>query len=581
MKRNLFFFGLISAVLVMFLSGCDNLINNEDPTISAVTVSPATATVTKGGTQTFTATVVGTGSPAQTVNWSIVEQVVQGTAITTGGVLIVATGETAPSFTIQATSTVDTGKSGTAVVTVSSTAATVGAVTVSPATVTVAKGETQTFTATVAGTGAPAQTVTWSVEGAAATGTAITGDGGVLTVAAGETATSLTVRATSTVDTGKSGTAAVTVSAGSGKDNPKTVTVTGLSAYNGSIIWVALLETKPTGYPDLKEADFGSDMVTIEKGSATMSLYDFDDDSPWTGTGNWYVGFVIKTPITSPLDQNTINRTYVAKTTKSFSGNNVTVALTDCDAIDISEDPGDDPGGNESGAPKTVTITGLPFYNGLEIMVALYATKPTPDSKEEDPPYGRGTIKNGSATVPLYNYSDDSPWTGTGNWYVGFFTESDAFNLVYVTKTARSFSNSAANATMALTDFDEMDPNEAPNRPDGPGNSDEPTRGTLTVTGFSGVFIEAYVVAETITSGNFAAVMEAYEEHLAVGKGGPDDYPAELYWHFGEGSGTYNVLVLIRSNAGDFIKFQNGVTFVNGSGSVNWGSMTAIDMTQW
>jgi hypothetical protein len=59
------------------------------------------------------------------------------------------------------------------------------------------------------GTGNLAQTVTWSVEGGGS-GTGIT-SGGVLTAGAGETASSLTVRATSTVDTGKSGTAAVTV----------------------------------------------------------------------------------------------------------------------------------------------------------------------------------------------------------------------------------------------------------------------------------------------------------------------------------------------------------------------------------
>jgi hypothetical protein len=147
-------------------------------------------------------------------------------------------------------------------------------------------------------------------------------------------------------------------------------------------------------------------------------------------------------------------------------------------------------------------------------------------------------------------------------------------DLTYVTKTARTFSDSAANATMALTDCDEMDPNEAPNRPDKPWSvpdEPEPTYGTLTVTGLSEVFIEVYVVAETITPGNFAVVMEKY---LAIGKG-PDGYPAELYWHFGEGSGTYNVL--ISSSAGD-VKFQNRVAFANGSGSINWGSMTEIDM---
>jgi uncharacterized repeat protein (TIGR02543 family) len=88
---------------------------------------------------------------------------------------------------------------------------TVTGVTVSPSTATVSRGQSQSFAATVQGTNYPAQTVVWSVEGGAeGTATTITGEG-VLTVGAGETASSLTVRAASTHDPAKSGTAAVTV----------------------------------------------------------------------------------------------------------------------------------------------------------------------------------------------------------------------------------------------------------------------------------------------------------------------------------------------------------------------------------
>jgi formylglycine-generating enzyme required for sulfatase activity len=68
------------------------------------------------------------------------------------------------------------------------------------------KGETAQFTATVTGTGMPAQTVTWAIEGVVASGTSISLTG-LLTVAADETAASFTVRATSTVNSSKSGTA--------------------------------------------------------------------------------------------------------------------------------------------------------------------------------------------------------------------------------------------------------------------------------------------------------------------------------------------------------------------------------------
>ena len=90
-------------------------------------------------------------------------------------------------------------------------------VSVSPATATVKKTKTRQFTATVTGTAAD-KSVTWSVNG----GTKSSIDqNGLLTVGAMETAATLTVTATSTTDTSKFGTAAVTVTAA-----PKLCTVT-------------------------------------------------------------------------------------------------------------------------------------------------------------------------------------------------------------------------------------------------------------------------------------------------------------------------------------------------------------------
>ncbi|MDR0908376.1 MAG: FIVAR domain-containing protein [Spirochaetaceae bacterium] len=89
--------------------------------------------------------------------------------------------------------------------------ATVSSVTVIPATADVQIGKTRQFTATVNGTADPPQTVTWTVTGQSKNGTSIDNTG-LLTVAANETAeASLTVKATSTFDTTKSGTATVTV----------------------------------------------------------------------------------------------------------------------------------------------------------------------------------------------------------------------------------------------------------------------------------------------------------------------------------------------------------------------------------
>lgn len=109
-------------------------------------------------------------------------------------------------------------------------AATVTSVTVDPATVNVQKGTTQAFTANVEGTGLFTDGVTWSVSGQEDTATSINSTTGVLTVAAGETSKTITVKATSTFDTTKSGTATVTVTAeepGGGGSN--------------TILWVAVV----------------------------------------------------------------------------------------------------------------------------------------------------------------------------------------------------------------------------------------------------------------------------------------------------------------------------------------------------
>ena len=89
----------------------------EVPTVTAVTVAPATATVTKGATQQFTATVTGEHDPAQTVTWTV-EGGTTGTTISDTGLLTVAKDETATTLTVKATSAVDESKSGTATVTV-------------------------------------------------------------------------------------------------------------------------------------------------------------------------------------------------------------------------------------------------------------------------------------------------------------------------------------------------------------------------------------------------------------------------------------------------------------------------------
>jgi len=178
------------------------------PVVTGVTVSPSSDSVARGGTQNFAATVLGANSPPQTVTWTIDEAGRHAqTTINASGVLSVAADESLGTLTVRATSTFDTSVSGTASVNVPIPVVT--GVTVSPATASVIRGRTQTFTATVLGANSPPQTVTWTIDEAGRHAQTTINASGVLTVAADESLTMLTVRATSTFDTSVSGTATI------------------------------------------------------------------------------------------------------------------------------------------------------------------------------------------------------------------------------------------------------------------------------------------------------------------------------------------------------------------------------------
>lgn len=81
------------------------------PTVTGVSVAPSAATVQRGATQSFSATVTGLYNPAQTVTWSVSGNNSAGTTISASGQLTVASDETAPAITVTAASSVDGSKS--------------------------------------------------------------------------------------------------------------------------------------------------------------------------------------------------------------------------------------------------------------------------------------------------------------------------------------------------------------------------------------------------------------------------------------------------------------------------------------
>lgn len=90
-------------------------------TVSTVTVSPATASVAKGASKVFTATVAGEGAVSNGVLWSVAgsSAVKAGTKIDENGNLTIASNETNTALTVTATSKQDGTKTGTAAVTIS------------------------------------------------------------------------------------------------------------------------------------------------------------------------------------------------------------------------------------------------------------------------------------------------------------------------------------------------------------------------------------------------------------------------------------------------------------------------------
>lgn len=86
-------------------------------TVSAVTVTPSTATVNKGDSKAFSASVTGEGIVSGDVTWSISSTK---SSITDDGILTVGSGETGSSITVTAKSKQNENKTGTATVTVGS-----------------------------------------------------------------------------------------------------------------------------------------------------------------------------------------------------------------------------------------------------------------------------------------------------------------------------------------------------------------------------------------------------------------------------------------------------------------------------
>lgn len=191
-------FRIVSLALTtaLVVAGCGGA--PPAPSVTSVTVNPATATLNIGQNQQLTATVVVQNGAATTITWSSSNNTVA--SVSSTGLV---TANAAGTATITATSTVDGSKKGTATITVS--AATINNVTISPTSALLSIGGTQQFTATVTGSTGFNNAVSWSTSNGTVASVSNTG---LVTANAAGTAT---ITATSVADSSKSASATVTV----------------------------------------------------------------------------------------------------------------------------------------------------------------------------------------------------------------------------------------------------------------------------------------------------------------------------------------------------------------------------------
>jgi len=241
-------------------SAAITLVPPPPPTITSVAAACVPASIQTSATSQCTATVAGTGSFSTAVTWSV-GGVAGGNS--TLGTISSAGLYTAPSavpaanpVSITATSTEDTTKSGSASVTVTAATPTITSVAAACAPASIQTGATSQCAATVTGTGSYSSAVTWTVGGVAGGNSTLgtISSAGLYTAPSAVPATNpVTITATSTANTAKSGSAAITVTAPptitsvttacvpasvqTGATSQCTATVAGTGSFSSAVTW--------------------------------------------------------------------------------------------------------------------------------------------------------------------------------------------------------------------------------------------------------------------------------------------------------------------------------------------------------
>ncbi|MCL2128426.1 MAG: hypothetical protein FWH38_09245, partial [Treponema sp.] len=199
-------------------------------------------------------------------------------------------------------------------------------------------------------------------------------------------------------------------SGGGGSGSGKTLTVTGLNGYNGAPVQVGLFKSLDDfdifAVPDV----WGGGEVANNR--AVLSLYQ-DEDEPWTGSGAWYVGLLIKS-----FDEIPFGEAWVRSRSVSFNSSQ-TVAFNSFERRMISftiqelaEMMGVDLGGEKELTLNEIidfAYEGETDYDGL--MDSAGGPLFFYDSEHSDPIGGNDTLEISitlySPYVPFFGYEEN------------------------------------------------------------------------------------------------------------------------------------------------------------------------------
>lgn len=409
----------LCTILGLILAACGG---SPQPSITSVSVTPATSSVQIGATVTLSSQVVALNGALTTVIWSSSDP---SKATVNAGVV---TGVAVGTVTITATSTADTSKKGTATITVtaSTPAPTITAVSLSPDTANLTVGGSTTLTATVTGTGSFNNAVTWSSsDDSKAT---VSNSGQVSALAAG----SVTITATSVADTSKKGSATITISAVTpppptitavsvspdtanltvGGSTTLSATVTGTGSFDNAVTWSTSDSAKATVSNTGGVSALAVGTVTItatsvadssKSGSATITISAVTPPPPT-------ISGVSLNPDTATLAVNatqqfsaTVSGTGAFDQSVTWASSDITVATVNASGLVTAKAPGTTTitatsvADTSKSDTATVTVTAVLSFSNYASLVATVDTE-IPDQKP--------TVTGGSAP---YTYSAITP----------------------------------------------------------------------------------------------------------------------------------------------------------------------------